>query len=762
MTIDRLTKKAQDLVHQAAKEKKLTTKKVLEQLSLVEGVGKFLLEAIPPKGVKKTDLVDLNLLVKEAFYQAIKLEHKYVGTEHLYLALLKLNSSKNLERARLELFKLSSFPNSVDQNDPTAKTLLLNSFGEDLNKKALKDYSFSLVYRDVYKKLVSTLLLKENYNALLVGDPGVGKRSLVELLVRHINSLDVPPSLVGYSLVTFNVMSFMTSVANKGGLDFGISSLIDELKSQNRVILVLEGFQDIFYSSPAGLTIPIFYSILKTQLDQAGVKLIAYLTPSVYDRIIAENEHLLNNFTLIEVDEPTNEEIREILKVNAVKLEDYHNVSVSKEVLEYVFKKAQDEFKNDKFPQKGIDLLDYACAFLVYRKSRIPGSYKDMVDSSFELATKLDQNLDIGKYDRALKVREKITGMEKVLSTKEHRIFEYTPKMILSVKDIDDALFHLGLAQNEIGESTNLVKIGKLAAKIKKEIIGQDDAVDVVVKALIRARLGLRAKKRPLGNFLFLGPTGVGKTELAKILAKKAFAKDNYTGIIRLDMSDFAEKHTVARLIGAPPGYIGYGEGGELTSKIEAHPNSVVLFDEIEKAHPDVLNILLQIMEEAELSDARGNLFDFSKSVVILTSNLGTDIIHTSGIGYEEGAVSDQNLEDRLKNNLKKILKPELLNRFDELVVFKRLTKANQTKILSLRLKEVISTLSAQNVNLKVSTSARKYLLSKGYSKEYGARELRRVIEKELLDKIAQVLISNESRPLSLVADSTGGGIKIS
>ena len=273
--------------------------------------------------------------------------------------------------------------------------------------------------------------------------------------------------------------------------------------------------------------------------------------------------------------------------------------------------------------------------------------------------------------------------------------------------------------------------------------------MEIVAKALIRSRLGLRSKKRPVGNFFFFGPTGVGKTELAKVLAEVAFGENS---LIRLDMSDFSEKHTVARLVGAPPGYVGYGEGGELTSKIELKPESVILFDEIEKAHPDVLNILLQIMEEGELSDAKGNRFDFSKSVVILTSNLGTEILHNKDIGFEEKDISDEGVSDRLRHNLKKILKPELINRFDETVVFKRLKKESLLKILDLLLLEVNERLISQKVYLKINTEAKRFLLKAGQSDEYGARSLRRTIEKELLDKIAEVLLKVKERPLKLSA----------
>jgi len=257
---------------------------------------------------------------------------------------------------------------------------------------------------------------------------------------------------------------------------------------------------------------------------------------------------------------------------------------------------------------------------------------------------------------------------------------------------------------------------------------------------------------------LFLGPTGVGKTELAKVLAETFFGSGS---LIRLDMSDFSEKHTVARLIGAPPGYVGYGEGGELTSKIAARPESVVLFDEIEKAHPDVLNILLQVMEEGELSDAKGQLFHFSKAVIILTSNLGTEILHSQAIGFGDTTVPDEKIEGRLKENLKKILKPELLNRFDDIIIFERLKKESQYKILDLLIKEVIDTLKIQNVSLSVQKDVKEFLLKEGYSKEYGARALRRTVETKLLDRIAEFLLKNKHRPLKIAGSVKQGVVAI-
>ncbi|MBN1463128.1 MAG: ATP-dependent Clp protease ATP-binding subunit [Paludibacteraceae bacterium] len=760
MSIDRLTQKAQEVLKTLINQDQPTAKKLLKYITQADGMGRHLIESVPPITIKKTQLIDTEKLLKEAYFQAIRLEHSYVGTEHLYLALLRLQKSRHLSQAKVELIRRGIFPTSVKiPLESDRRTPLLDTFGSDLNHEALKDYAFSIVDREEYADLISTLLLKEKSNVLLVGDPGVGKRTIVKLLAYNLNSLEVPPALVGYSLRSLNVLSFMTSIANKGGFELGIATLIDELKSLNKVILVLENFQDIFLATPAGLTIPLFYSILKSYFEQASVNIITYLTPGMYEKISTENEHIIDNFTVVDVDEPSVEEVKNILKANAKRFEDFHNVQITNDILEHIYKVSNKEIKSVKFPQKALDLLDYACAYTIAKKSKIPESYKVLVDETFNLARQLDEDLEDLKYDRALRTKDKIVKLESNLDKKEKKIFSTRKTIILTKKDVDSVLEHFDMAEEVSTDVKGISRFGKLAAKVKKEIIGQDAAIDVVTKALVRSKLGLRSKKRPLGNFLFLGPTGVGKTELAKILAKHGFSKESWSGLIRLDMSDFSEKHTVARLVGAPPGYIGYGEGGELTSKIDAHPTSVVLFDEIEKAHPDVLNILLQIMEEGELADARGNTFDFSKAVVILTSNLGTEILHNKGIGFDERDIKDKDLESRLKGNLKGILKPELLNRFDEIIVFKRLSKVEQLKIVNLLLKEVIETLSMQNVDLKVLLTVKKWLLNKGYSKEYGARALRRTIEKELLDKVAKVLLENDDRPLRLrvVVDVSGG-----
>ena len=757
MILDRLTDRAKTALFELPKRKKVSTVEVLDSIKKAEGMGSYLISSLPNIQLPKDRIVETEKLVKEAYYQSVKFEHPYVGTEHLLLGLLRLTSSRDINKVKLELMKLNVFPNTVKNMEKGKKTPILDSFSENLNQKAIKSLDRTLVHRVEYDTLVASLLLKSSSNVLLIGDAGVGKRTLVDILARNITALDVPPILAGYQVIDFDLVSFLTSVFNKGGIDLGLAALSDELRSMGRVIFSIKNFQNIFFATSTGLAMPMFYSMFKNVLDASGSKLIATMNTSLYEKVVGENDHIIEDFTIVEVKEPSEKETIKILDATASQLGEFHGVEIPTDVLKQIYKKARIGSSDVKFPQRGIDLMDHSCTHLILRKSKIPQSYKKLVDKSFELLNSLDEHVERGHYDNALKMRNDLRGLEAKLVNKEEKIF-VGDKLVLTVDDVNEAVKSFSDERRDENDNISMGKLSALADNIKKKIIGQEHAVDSVVKSLIRARLSLRSRKRTLGNFLFLGPTGVGKTELAKVLADEFFGEKS---LIRLDMSDFAEKHNVARLVGAPPGYVGYGEGGELTTKIENRPDSVVLFDEIEKAHPDVLNILLQIMEEAELADAKGNIFDFSRAVIILTSNSGTEILHASEIGFGDKVMTDKGTDSRLRLNLKKILKPELINRFDDVIIFHKLRKESQFRVLEILIKEIIATLSAQKIKLVVSNQVKNYLLKTGFSEEYGARAMKRSIEKELLDKIAEFLLKHRTKPLELVADVERGDIVI-
>ncbi len=757
--IDRLSDRARAVLTSLPKKKKVTCNQVIEAIRKTDGIGKYLLEALGTLNLGKAKTVEVEKLVKEAYFQSLKFSHPYVGTEHMLMALLKITAPAELNRVKLELLNLNVFPSAMQSIEKARKTPILDAFSENLNQKTLRHLETDLVYRREYETLVSTLLLKNSSNVLLVGDVGVGKRSLIELLARNIATLDVPPILAGYQVIEFDLVAFLTSVFNKGGLDMGLSSLADELKTVGKVILSIKNFQSVFFATSAGITMPVFYSMFKSVVDATNVRLLATMNSSLYEKILGENDHVIEDFTVIDIKEPSEKTTLKILENSAQYISDFHNINIPSEVIKFVYKKARLGTSEAKFPQKGIDLMDFACSYMILNKSKIPRSYKKLVDKRFEIIGNMGDYFEKGNYEQALRARKELRGLDNRLALNEQSLYT-NERLTLTTPIVADALeaFAEGAGGKGESEKVSVVRLSNLADNIQKKIIGQDDAVLTVVRSLIRSKLGLRNTKRPIGNFLFLGPTGVGKTELAKVLSDEFFGEKS---LIRLDMSDFSEKHTVARLVGAPPGYVGYGEGGELTTKIENKPDSVVLFDEIEKAHPDVLNILLQIMEEGELNDARGNTFDFSKSVVVLTSNLGTEILHTTAIGFKEPSLSDKKVDSRLRLNLKKIIKPELLNRFDEVVVFKQLGRESQERILNLLVKSAVENLKLQKIKLTISDDAFEYLLKTGYSQEYGARSLRRSIEKHLLDRVAEFLLKHKKRPLVIHADYMRGSIII-
>lgn len=754
MVLDKLTDKAASVLKTLPKGKKrVDVSFILNAIKVADGLGKILLQSVP-LSIPKSKTISIDTLLKESYYQSLKLEHPYVGTEHLLLAIIKIIKSSEYNKTRTELLKYNIFSPNIKAFDSNKNTPIISQFGDNLTYKVIKDLDKDIIERDVYRSLLSSLLLKESCGVLLVGEEGVGRSTLIELLARKTSSFDVPVPLVGYKIVELDILNFMTSNLNKGGLDIGIISLVEELKHIGKVILVLKNFENMFVSTAAGLSISMAYSVFKSSIENAQIKMIAKMNISLYDRIVLENENILNNFSVVEVVEPTEKETLAILTSASNTLSDFHNVKIPLDILAYTYKRAKEDLPELSFPKKGIMILDIACTEVVSKKNKVPEKYKTLVNKSFDTVSSMDSLIEKGSFDQALSKKNELKRIEDNLSNMEEGIFFNEKKLSLTKSDIEGVLDKLS-SKKSFSLDISLSKLSSLKDKIAKSIIGQDEAVTKAVKSLIRSKLGLRTKKRPLGNFLFLGPTGVGKTELAKVLATSFYGNSN---LIRLDMSDFGEKHNVARLVGAPPGYVGYGEGGELTSKISATPNSVVLFDEIEKAHPDVLNILLQILEEGELKDAKGQTFDFSQSVVILTSNAGTDIIHKEGIGFSLNDLSSNQIEDRLKTNLKKILKPELLNRFDDIIIFKQLTKPDQLRILELLIKEVKGVLAKQNITLTVSNVVRDFILSKGYSKEFGARALRRTLEAELLDKIAEHLLEFRERPLKVtmrVVDDT-------
>ena len=755
--LEKLTDRAKEALLDASGDKRgsATVKKVIGSIMESGGLGTFLLQNNPELKVKGNTRVDLAELVEKAFFISASLQHLYVGTEHLLIALLELASSPDSEPLKKQIAKVNSFPNLSGLKEFDPGIPVIEAFGVNLNRKLSMHKRHTYVGRNELDQIIRVLLKKENANALIVGEVGVGKEALIELLVHKINSYEVPRVLVDYQVIEFDVMAFIASISTREGIEGGITAFLEDLDKVGNVILYIKDFQSLFIGTSAGYAVPLAFSLLRSYLNAAGISIIGVVEGEFFERVLSDAPQILNGFETVEISEPEQKLSKEILRSKVHEFSRFHNIKISNKVLDYTLEVSK-KIEDRNFPEKSVTLLDYACAALLLKKDKVSDPHKEAIELRSELLADLDGHLATGEFKQAAKVRNRLKTLNKKLASYSRAQASGGP-FVLTTVEIDEALIELGYGAKT--EKLGIEGLSTVGDEVKMKIVGQDEAVDAVAKALIRARLGLRTKKRPLGNFLFLGPTGVGKTELTKVLSDKIFGDG---GLIRLDMSDFSEKHTVARLVGSPPGYVGYGEGGELTSRIESKPDSVVLFDEIEKAHPDVLNILLQITDEGELSDARGNRFDFSRAIVILTSNLGTDLVYKKDIGFTTLGKTDAAIESRLKNNLKKIMKPELLNRFDEVIVFRKLSKLDQKKILNLMLAEVKGVLKKQKVSLKVPAAVKNELLAKGYTEEYGARALRRTIETEILDRVAEILLETDKRPLKLSASFANGRMKIS
>ena len=756
LILDKLTEKAKDVLLELSKNNSSSkdAKSVLEVITNSAGIGKALIQNFPKFKIKLDASIDLNNLVQEAFFQSYKLKTTYVGTEHLLLALLKLSGISDLNPYIKELGKLNSFPSFVKIVESQKRTPVIDAFGINLNKQALIE-NHKLISRTEVEVLISILLQKDNFSPLIVGDLGVGKRSLVNLFVKRLVDNEVPSILLDTTVIEFDIVGFISSFSNKEGLEYGISSLTEELENFDKVILYFKNFQSIFVPTQGGLTVPLAFSMIHEQLKDSGIKLIAIMNTPVYEKVAAENEHVLDGFSTLTLDEPEEDLNKKIIKDKLIELTKFHNIKVSENVAEYSLEKSKD-IKNTHFPKKSVDLLDQSFTKILLKNSKVPAKYKNLIKKKNMLWEEFNSLIEESNFSEALKLKNKLDKLNVQLDD-VYREINSSKNLTLTTDEIDEVLDEMGNIR--IGsKNQDFAQLSNLSSKIKKIIIGQDTAVDTVVKSLIKSRLGLRSSKKPLGNFLFLGPTGVGKTEFAKVLATEFYGSNS---LIRLDMSDFSEKHNIARLVGAPPGYIGYGEGGELTEKILKNPSSVVLFDEIEKAHPDVLNILLQIMEEGELVDSRGQTFDFSKSVIILTSNLGTEFFHRNQIGLTKDDQSKEKSETKLLDNLKKVMRPELINRFDDLIVFHQLEKDDVVIILDKQLQELISNLKRQKIDLIVSQSVNDKLIDLGYSKEFGVRALKRTLEKQLVNQIADILLENTQRPLKLKAVEKDSKIQI-
>ena len=727
-------------------------------------------------------------VIELAVDEARRLGHSYIGTEHLLLGLVREGEGiaagvlespgVNIERVRAETTRILS--QSSPQAAGTAaggtrqasRTPTVDQLGIELTAAARSGQLDPVIGRSTeLERVVQILSRRTKNNPVLIGEPGVGKTAIAELLAQRISNGDVPETLAEKRLLTLDIGSLVAGTKYRGEFEERLKKVIEEIKTAGNCILFVDELHMLVGAGAAEGAVDAA-NILKPALARGELQCIGATTLDEYRKHIERDAALERRFQPIVVDEPTVEETVEILRGIRVRYEEHHNLKISDDALAAAARMS-DRYVTERFlPDKAIDLIDEASSRVRIRRAATPPSMQEALKGLESLRKERDQAAEAQQLEYA----SELTDREEKLRIKINEMGEWsegtggvaTP--VVSEEDIAEVVaMWTGIPAAQIA-SEESARLLKMEGALRTKVIGQDEAIESIARSVRRARAGLKDPRRPIGVFLFLGPTGVGKTYLAQQLAEFMF--DSQDNMIRLDMSEFSERHTVARLIGAPPGYVGYDDGGQLTDTVRRRPYCLILLDEIEKAHPDVFNLLLQIFDEGRLADAKGRKVDFRNTIIIMTSNVGSDLIkRDSNLGFSIAHDEVQTHEDRYKrmkdkvlSELKNVFKPEFLNRVDSTVVFHALTPEQIRQIVDLELLQVERRLALRAVTFDVTEAAKDWLGEKGYDQVFGARPLRRVIQDNIEDKISEMLLGGEfgtGDRLVIDRDSDGDGLTI-
>ena len=692
-----------------------------------------------------------------------------IGTEHILYALLSQpNSRASLILKGLNVNTealISEIEDLVEEQTKEEKSKaekakyikgsslkFLTKYGKDLTEEARAGKLDTVIGREnEIERVITVLSRRTKSNPVLIGEAGVGKTAIVEGLAMRIVKAQVPGGLVGKHIYQVDLSSVVAGTKFRGEFEERIKGIIDEATSNESVLLFIDELHLLCGAGSSEGSMDAA-NILKPALARNSINLIGATTLDEYRKTIEKDKALSRRFQTVMVEEPSATVTLRILKGIKSHYEKHHSVIIPDEILETAITMSQ-RYINDRFmPDKVIDIIDEASAICKVAADKKGGSkYKKMKISKTSLEEKIVEAAEKEDYERAANLKTELAKLEQEIKKMEKSgvIEDDTPK--LTEENLATAVsLKTGIPVTKVHGSEMKMLIG-LEDELKKSIIGQDEAVTAVAKAIRRGRSGITDSRRPIGSFLFMGPTGVGKTELARVIAREVFGGEN--ALIKIDMSEFGEKHNVSRLVGAPAGYIGYDDGGKLTEAVRRKPYSVILFDEIEKAHPDVFNLLLQILEDGVLTDGQGNKIKFNNTIVILTSNLGSaDMYRESELGFTARTAKDKKaLAEEYEENksyamkaLKKVMRPELINRLDNILVFHALTKKDVEKIFDNLMDDLKKRLAAKGIGLKITPEAKEYLIKKGYDPKNGARPLRRKIEDEVESLLSEALISEE------------------
>jgi ATP-dependent Clp protease ATP-binding subunit ClpC len=691
------------------------------------------------------------------------------GTEHILYSLLSQKNSRatvlikdmnvNLVGLQEELERFLQRQHFESEKDGMRRTATrtkrrggksaLDYFGSDLTSMAAEGKLDPVVGRDeVVRRMVTILNRRNKNNPVLIGEPGVGKTAVVEGLAQRIVSEDVPDSLLDKQIVMLDLAAMIAGTKYRGEFEERLKKVMEELVEDQKTIVFIDEMHLLVGAGAAEGAIDAG-NILKPALARGKIQVIGATTTNEYHKHIEKDAALERRFQPIVVPETTVGETYAILQGLRNHYEDFHGVTISDSVIEDAVYFA-DRYINDRFmPDKAIDLLDEAAALLRVDKGKTPPEYRRLIKEVKLLTIRRDDAVENEDYEKAAKYKQRISAAQEKLSELKAKN-NFNKRLSLTTEDIASIVSQAtGVPVKKIikQEANSLLK---LEAHISKYLIGQTEAVESVAKAIRRNRAGIGSEKRPIGSFVFMGPTGVGKTELARILAREFFGRED--ALVKIDMSEFGERHTVARLVGAPAGYVGYDDGGQLTDKIRRQPYSLVLFDEIEKAHPEVFNMLLQIFEDGELTDAKGRRVDFRNTIIILTSNIGAKLLQKeSTLGFGADLNSENNLDalheenkEKVTSELKKHMRPELINRIDKIIVFRALSKKDVKKIIDVQIAELQTRLQRKKLAISLDIKAKNWLLAKGYDSHNGVRPMRRLIQDTIEDRLAEGMLSNE------------------